>query len=300
MSKKNPRLGSLVIVGTGIQGPGHITLESRSYLQTADKLLYLVADPVTDHYLRKLNRTAEDLFDCYAPGKPRIDSYNEMVERILAEVRKGQRVCVAFYGHPGVFVYPSHQSIRRARNEGFRAIMLPAPSAEDCLFADLGMDPGIGCQTFEATSFLIRQPRFDTHSLLFIWQIGATGDLVYTPIRKDTRGLQVLTDCLLGFYEPNHQVIIYEASVYPTCAFRADTIPLKDLAGARVTGISTLVVPPTSMAPVNDQIVERLGLDRNLMGKAMMPIKLPGSPRPKSGNRPHPKPRQPKKAISVG
>jgi hypothetical protein len=33
--------------------------------------------------------------------------------------------------------------------------MLPGISAEDCLFADLGIDPGIyGCQSYEATDFL--------------------------------------------------------------------------------------------------------------------------------------------------
>jgi hypothetical protein len=40
----------------------------------------------------------------------------------------------------------------RSSTDGFDAVMLPGISAEDCLFADLGIDPGmIGCQSFEAT-----------------------------------------------------------------------------------------------------------------------------------------------------
>ena len=75
-------------------------------------------------------------------GRSRLDTYQDMVDRILACVREGSDVCVAFYGHPGVFVYPSHEAIKRARIEGYKATMLPGISAEDCLFADLGIDPG--------------------------------------------------------------------------------------------------------------------------------------------------------------
>ena len=64
-----------------------------------------------------------------------------MAEAILEPVRAGKRVCAAFYGHPGVFVLPSHDAISRARAEGFEATMLPGVSAEDCLVADLGVDP---------------------------------------------------------------------------------------------------------------------------------------------------------------
>ena len=60
----------------------------------------------------------------------------------------------------------------QARAEGFNARMLPGISAEDCLFANLGADPGThGCQSFEATSFLLRKPKFDTLTHLILWQI---------------------------------------------------------------------------------------------------------------------------------
>jgi len=56
-----------------------------------------------------------------------------MVERILKNVKDGFKVCVVFYGHPGVFVQPSHEAIRIARLEGFSARMLPGISAEELL-----------------------------------------------------------------------------------------------------------------------------------------------------------------------
>jgi len=111
-----PKKGSLVVVGTGLQ-IGHVTLEARAEMESADKLLCLAADPVTSEWLLKLNPSAESLQPFYAEGKNRLRTYNEMIDRILSSVREGQHVCAAFYGHPGVFVYPSHASIRRARAE---------------------------------------------------------------------------------------------------------------------------------------------------------------------------------------
>ena len=66
---------------------------------------------------------------------------------MLAPIRRGIRLCAVVYGHPGVFVYASHEAVRRCRLEGLPARMLPGISAEDCLLADLGVDPGVrGCR----------------------------------------------------------------------------------------------------------------------------------------------------------
>ena len=86
-------------------------------------------------------------------------------------------MCAVFYGHPGVFVNPSHRAVAQARAEGFRAAMLPGVSAEDCLFADLGLDPGAhGCQSYEATDFVIRRRSCYPSALLILWQVGALGE----------------------------------------------------------------------------------------------------------------------------
>ena len=127
----------LTVVGTGFLVAGQVTPEARSARVAADKLFFLVSDPSTRVWLEGLSPSAESLYDAYAEGRPRDESYREMVERILAPLAAGQSVCVALYGHPGVFVQPSHEAIRRARAAGWEARMLPAISAEDCLYADL-------------------------------------------------------------------------------------------------------------------------------------------------------------------
>src|SRR5262245_31652086 len=157
-----------------------MTPEARQAFVGADVALYLVTDPLARSWIAELNPKAISLQDHYELGKPRQEIYDEMTERILSDVRTGSSVCAAFYGHPGVFVYPSHAAIGQARREGYAAKMLPAVSAEDCLFADLGVDPGeAGCQSYEATDFLIRRRPVDPTAALVLWQVAVIGENVY-------------------------------------------------------------------------------------------------------------------------
>jgi uncharacterized protein YabN with tetrapyrrole methylase and pyrophosphatase domain len=97
---------------------------------------------------------------------------------MLRSVRAGLKVIGVFYGHPGVFVTPSHRAIAIARNEGYSAQMLPGISAEDCLFADLLIDPSNpGTQTLEATDMLIRERPLQTSGHVIIYQVGCIGNL---------------------------------------------------------------------------------------------------------------------------
>jgi precorrin-6B methylase 1 len=238
--------GSLVVVGTGIKAVEHTTAEALACMAGAEKLFYLVAEKVTASWIRTLNPTAEALGDCYAPGKPRLKSYAEMSQRILAAVRAGQRVCVAFYGHPGVFVRPSHDAIRRARREGYPARMLPGISAEDCLFADLGVNPAeSGCQSFEAGDFLASRRRFDPSSALILWQVGVLGEpSVRENMTCRPERLKALTARLAKYYAPTHRIVLYQASPFFVCGPSIMRIPLARLPAARIPPMTTLYVPP--------------------------------------------------------
>ncbi len=256
--------GSLTVVGTGYLAAGQITAESEATIRSADKCLYLVADPASAAWIQSLNPSAESLKDVYAVGKPRRLSYEEIVERMLAPVRDGLDVCAVFYGHPGIFAFPSHEAIRQARREGITAKMLPGISAEDCLFADLGLDPAThGCQSFEASDFLIRRRRFDSSSNLILWQVGAIGVATYEKEDLWNRdGLRVLAEALRQHYPADHEIVVYEASVYPVCEPFVLRIPLSALPGAKVSVISTLYVPPLRPAPLDLEMLDRLGLPR--------------------------------------
>jgi uncharacterized protein YabN with tetrapyrrole methylase and pyrophosphatase domain len=258
-------VGRLVLVGTGIRLVRQVTFEARSEIERADKLLFLVADPPLRDWLRQLNPTAESLSDCYEPGQLRSLAYDRMVDRMLSPARKGLNVCVAFYGHPGVFALPSHEAIRIARSEGIPAEMLPGISAEDCLFADLGIDPGrSGCQSFDATDFLVSERRIDPRTALVLWQVGLVGRIEYPQggFGDNRQCLTVLRDALITHYSPKHEVVIYEASPYVGIPPTIRVVPLSGLLEGRLTPMSTLYVPPVAFT-VSDQMLSRLGLNRS-------------------------------------
>jgi len=252
--------GSLTVVGTGIKAVAHITLEAALRIETADKVLYLVADPLTERWIRNQNRASESLFDCYVVGRPRVESYAAMVQRIMSNVRQELDVCVALYGHPGVFAAPGHEAIRQARLEGFRAEMLAGVSAEDCLFADLALDPSVrGCQSYEATDFLVHRRTVDISADLILWQIGVVGDLKFHRVQVGLPArLRVLAERLCDLYAPDHQAVLYEAAQLPVAQPRRHRFPLEQLPQTEVSPISTLHVPPKCTRAVDEECYRRL------------------------------------------
>lgn len=255
-------VGSLTVVGTGIELGSQLTPEARIALGRADVVLSAVAEPAMQAFLARLNPNTRSLHTFYELGESRTEAYEAMTEEILRHVRDGLEVCAAFYGHPGVFVAPSHEAIRRARAEGFPARMLPAVSAEDCLFAGLGVDPSrFGCQSYEATDFLIHSHRLDPTAALVLWQIGTVGSVTAAAHARPS-GLPVLVETLLEQYPPEHEVVVYEASPYPGFDPLVRPVRLSELSAEDVTALSTLYVPPRGPPPLDLTMLDRLGLPK--------------------------------------
>jgi Tetrapyrrole (Corrin/Porphyrin) Methylases len=236
--------GSLTVVGTGIRAIGQLTVEALAAMADADALLHVIGEPMQEEVLQTINPAAETLTGYYADGMERSLTYEAMVQRVLAEVTSGKRTVAAFYGHPGVFTYPSHESVRRARAAGFPARMLPAVSAEDCLFADLGIDPGDGCQSYEATDLLYRDRPFDPTAHLVLWQVGTLGNWTYESAGYDLGTFPLLLQKLLGAYPPEHPATVYEAPFHPKSAPRSLRLPIAHLNAAQMTPATTLHIPP--------------------------------------------------------
>ena len=261
MPRQRRRPGSLTAVGCGIDLAGQTTLAARGAIEAADVVLYVVNSAATVVWIESLNRNVRSLHDCYREGEDRRRAYRRMVERILAKVRAGNEVCAVFYGHPGVFVWPSHEAIRIAREEGYPARMLPGISAEDCLFADLGFDPGrSGCQSHEATDFLLRRLRFDPTSALLLWQVGTVGDLTYHGGSYRLRALPLLVEALAEHYPRSHPALLYRASEFPVCPAQVRKVTIGGLVRARPHAFETLYVPALPPRRLDPAVVARLGL----------------------------------------
>jgi uncharacterized protein YabN with tetrapyrrole methylase and pyrophosphatase domain len=261
MSKK--KKGSLIVVGTGINIVSQTTISAKGHIEHADIVFVALTGATAMQWVRSLNDNVVSLAQLYEEGKSRLRTYNDMVDLMANAVREGKRVCAAYYGHPGVFVSPTHRVIKLLREEGYDARMDPGISAEDCLVADLGIDPGnTGAQAMEATQFLFYKHTIDSSCLLILWQVSLSGDhtLRSLKVERCQPGLVVLMEALLVYYPPDHEVIIYEATTMALCPPRIDRMPLSELPNCKPTLLSTLVVPSRGLPEFDHETLAKLGL----------------------------------------
>lgn len=180
-----------VIVGLGLAPAGQLTVEVAAWLKQVDHLFYLPSPAgqwLADHEPRAIATTLDTVLD-----------------QLLPLLGQGQSTCLAVSGHPAM--QPGLQTVvQQIRGRGYEAWLTAAISVEDCLFADLGLDPGRGgCQSFRASHFLAGQPRFDPRATLLLWDIAAIG-------RPE---LATLTAQLQTHYPADYPIILYEVGFRP-------------------------------------------------------------------------------------
>lgn len=250
------------MVGTGMTVAGQISQIAKSYIESADVVFTHTPHELTHTWLSSLNQDVRNLQGLYAEGKHRMDTYEQMVEAMLSEVRQGKNVCGAFYGHPGIFACVPHMAIEQAQKEGFSAKMEPGISAEACLYADLGIDPGShGIQSFEASQFFFYNHQPNTAGYILLWQIGLVGEPTGRTFSVDSDTIDAFKDFLLQWYPAEHELILYEAAVLPIETFRADKVAIKDLDKAQLNLITTAIIPPARKLEINRSVFDRLGLN---------------------------------------
>lgn len=253
------RRGTLTCVGVGMTLGSHLGPLARSYIENADVVFVAVSDAIVELWIKQMNRDVRSLQPFYREGKSRADTYDQMVEAMLTEVRAGKNVCGAFYGHPGVFALPPHEAIKLARREGYEAHMEPGVSAEDCLYADLGIDPGtFGCQHFEASQLLFFKRRIDPAAYLVLWQVGVVGDQSLARFSTGAAYRRLLVEVLARDYPLGHEVIVYRAATLPIQRPRMDRVALGELSGVSIELPDTLVIPPARALETDEGMLERL------------------------------------------
>ncbi|GAB2585791.1 SAM-dependent methyltransferase [Dyella jejuensis] len=256
--------GSLACVGAGITLGSHLSPLARSHIEQADVVFVGVSDGVVELWIAGMNKDVRSLQQYYREGKSRYKTYREMVAAIMAEVRAGKRVCGVFYGHPGVFAWAPHKAIQIARQEGYPAHMEPGISSEDCLYADLGIDPGaFGCQHFETSQFMLYRRCIDPSAWLVLWQVGLAGDQTHKRFATGPAYREILVDLLAQHYPLDHGVIIYRAATLPIQSPRMEKRSLRALPEADLGMADTLAIPPARPLQINAEVRARLqALDR--------------------------------------
>lgn len=258
-AKSDAPRGSLACVGMGMTLGSHLTPLARSHIEQADVVFAGLSDGIVEMWLQRMHPDVRSLQPYYREGKSRLKTYREWVELMMTEVRVGKKVCGVFYGHPGIFAWSPHKAIEVARAEGFAAHMEPGVSAEDCLYADLGIDPGrYGCQHFEASQLLFYERRIDPAGYLVLWQVGLVGDRSLARFQTGSAYRQVLVDVLSEVYPLDHELMIYRGATLPIQQPCVRRVALRDLPHVPVTVEETVVLPPALALRPNLAIQARL------------------------------------------
>lgn len=135
-------MNKLIVVGSGIKSISHLTEETKRVIQSADKVLYLINEDNLKQWIQREAKNSESLDSIYFSFEKRIEAYQALTNHIIEEYKKVSILCVVFYGHPTVFADSALNAVRQIKENGGETIILPAVSAQDCLFSDLEIDPG--------------------------------------------------------------------------------------------------------------------------------------------------------------
>lgn len=248
----------LSLVGTGIKTLSHLTKESEAHIKQADLVIFLVNEPVMVEWIVKNSKKYNNLHDLYFASKDRDASYKEISKFILEQLKYYNFICIVFYGHPTVFATPGLNAIKQAELLGVRTFVLPAMSSQDCMFADLKINPGdCGCYSVEAMDLIFKSRRFDTGSHLLIWQPAIIGNYGhFKDVHNDA--VCILKDYLLQYYPSDHFVYLYEASIYPGMDCNVVKFKLINLEKQELTTIMTLYIPPLIKKTSSNKFADKL------------------------------------------
>ncbi|EGX50055.1 hypothetical protein AOL_s00076g406 [Orbilia oligospora ATCC 24927] len=247
--------GKLILVGTGVRSLCQLTLEAIDEIERADVIYYAVRDATTEGFIKKRNKEAIDLYQYFINDEeiPEADIYIQIAEVMLAATRKGRRVVGAFFGHPGLFMSPNRRALAIAQAEGYTAKILPGVSVDDCLLADLGVDPSfIGCLTCEARDFMIHDHLGLTSRHVIMYEVGYLG--FYGDDSK-TDYFEYFVNRLEEIYGNEHSLVNYTAAISPLMQPVINTLTIGDLrkpeVRKQITSASTLYFPPKEILKLN-------------------------------------------------
>ena len=226
--------------------PDHLTSDSLREIQNADWVGYVV-DAETAAWLTGVTPRAESLEPYYDMRKDRVDTYQEMADRVVDEAVQGKRSCLVCYGHPLAYCTPPELIAKRARELKIPTKIYPAISSLDCLLADLQVDvAGHGYMAVEAHALTVYQLQLDPGIGLVIWQIRAVGEFKdFEMARPIHRGyLKLVSRILAQTFPPEHPALIYSAAMLPGHPPQITPTTISRLHEAEYTAATTLYIPP--------------------------------------------------------
>lgn len=253
----------IYIIGTGMRGRQQMTKEAERAIEASERFYSIHMSKLYEEYINQMDVEQYDLRGHYSEGKDRVDTYEEVAETVLEAAEEvNEPVTLALYGHPMVFVSPSRKVINRAEERGLVVEVRPGISSMDCLYTDLGFDPGqSGVQMFEATDMLLREWELNPEVPAMIWQIGAVESSIHhTSVEDKPERYSRVREYLQQFYPDDHTVISAQTPIYPTTEPKQYEFQLNEFESMHedLNKLQTLYIPPVRERPVqNEELQEQ-------------------------------------------
>jgi precorrin-3B methylase len=258
----------IYIVGLGIVGTRQITKEVDYILKKSDHVFLLFTqNTMHDYITNEIGTEVTDLHEEYEEGSDRFDTYRRMADRVLNNAKNTNKsITHAPYGHPSIFVSPTRLIQEEGPKHGLRVKVVPGISAIDCIFAEIGLDPGTnGVQMYEASDFLLRKFEPNPYVPLFLWQIGAIETGLYSMKKSKPERFSRIRQYLESFYPKSHILYLLRTATYPFTNSEQHGFQLKNFEKQhyKIDPVHTLYIPPVDTKEVADK-----DLANNMVSKA--------------------------------
>jgi uncharacterized protein YabN with tetrapyrrole methylase and pyrophosphatase domain len=243
------------IVGTGIVGAHQVTREAEEVIRRSNHTFVIASGYGIPEYIETLCSRVTDLSYLYQPGMNRLPTYHRMAAEVVSAALVEAPVCLATYGHPWVYCYPTTLINRAAPLLGLHVEVFAGVSAFDTLLVDLGIDIAqSGVQMYEATDLLLRQRPIQSDVACVIWQPTVVGDPTCPAGPYASQQFEPLQDYLLRFYPSDHQVKLVTSKTHPLMRSTVQPLNVGDLAIALggAPGVGTLYIPALTERPIED------------------------------------------------
>jgi uncharacterized protein YabN with tetrapyrrole methylase and pyrophosphatase domain len=268
------------IVGLGIVGTHQITREAEQVIERSKRTYVIESGYGITDYLKTLCPEVTSLGSLYERGKSRLPTYRKMAATVVAAALNEPPVCLAAYGHPWVYCYPTTLITRAASALKLHVEVFAGISAFDTLLVDVGIDVALdGVQMYEATDLLLRRRPIQNDVACVIWQSTILSDPTYPDKPYNAQHFDPLQHYLKCFYPADHEVILVVSKTFPMLRSIVRRFPLKHLATEiqRAPPLATLFIRPVSNRPIQDEALLKRMLSPD--GQAMKaPSSRPGRP----------------------
>jgi uncharacterized protein YabN with tetrapyrrole methylase and pyrophosphatase domain len=243
------------IVGTGIVGTHQLTREAEEVIRRSRRTFVIDSGYGIPEYLATLCPEVTELGTFYEPGRDRMPTYRRMAAEVVSAAVANAPVCLATYGHPWVYCYPTTLITRAAPLLGLHVEVFPGVSSFDTLLVDLGTDIAFsGVQMYEATDLLLRRRPIQNDVTCVLWQPTVVGDPTYRPQPHTVEQFEPLQEYLLRFYPADHEAAIVTTKTHPLTRSDVQRLKLGELAAEleRAPQVGTLYIPALTERPVED------------------------------------------------